>query len=240
VTLEADPFRHHPELRGQIMPHEQSFFRDMDLEEIDRQVIAAGQPPDWRTPCDLRERNRKAWFDGHLDRDLWIFGYGSLMWDPSVRFSEVRRAHSPDHARSFCLWDDGGRGSIENPGLMLALDNGAGCTGLAFRIPDDCVDHETFVLFRREMILEAYRPEWVTLETAQGAIDAVTFVANRGHDLIRPGIPLAEQSARIARAEGMLGTNFDYLDNTFRHLALLKIDDLYINALHDAATSLRG
>lgn len=235
-----DPFRHHPELRGQIAPAEDSFFRDMDLEEVDRRVIAAGQPPDWRTPCDLRERNRKAWLAGHLDRDLWIFGYGSLMWDPSVRFAEVRRAHSPVHARSFCLWDDGGRGSIEHPGLMLALDDGAGCSGLAFRIPAEGLDHEMFVLFRREMIFDAYRPAWLRLETAQGEIDALSFVANHGHDLIRPGIPLDAQARMIAAAEGMLGPNFDYLDNTLRHLALMGIDDPYIADLHAAATRLRG
>jgi len=233
-----DPFRHHPELRGQITPHGESFFRDMDLAEIDRQVIAAGQPPDWRTPCEIRERNRKAWLDGHLDEDLWLFGYGSLMWDPSVRFSEVRRAHSPVHARSFCLWDDGGRGSIDHPGLMLALDDGGGCSGLAFRIPAEGLDHETFVLFRREMIFDAYQPAWVRLETAQGEIDAVTFVANHGHDLIRPGIPLEEQARMISRAEGMLERNFAYLDNTLRHLALLKVDDPYIRALHAAASAM--
>ncbi len=80
------------------------------------------------------------------------------MWDPAMEFAEVRRARTSGFARSFCLWDVGGRGSAENPGLMLTIDAGAGCEGMAFRISVEKLDHETFVLFRREMFAPAYRP----------------------------------------------------------------------------------
>jgi cation transport protein ChaC len=128
-----DPFRHHPELRGQIKPAADSFFRDLDLAEVEAHAAKAGMPPDWRTPDDVREAGRRAALAGRLDRDLWVFGYGSLMWDPGMEFTELRRAHSPGFARRFCLWDEGGRGTVAAPGLMLAIDEAedeTGCDGM--------------------------------------------------------------------------------------------------------------
>lgn len=237
---DCDPFRHHPELRGRIKPAAESYFRDLDLGVIDARAAEAGFPADWRTPCDQREAGRHAWLAGRWDRDLWVFGYGSLMWDPSVEFAEVRKAHCQGYQRSFCLWDEGGRGSVEEPGLMLAIDAGGDCEGLAFRIEAGKLDHETFVLFRREMIAAAYRPAWLSLATGDGQIEALGFVANRGHERIRPGIPLPDQARMIARAAGVLGSNFDYLSNTHEHLELLGIDDNYVAELRAAAGSIRG
>lgn len=234
-----DPFRHHPELRDQIKPAALSRFRELDLAEIDAHAAKAGFPADWRTPCEIREAGRRSWLDGHWDQDLWIFGYGSLMWDPSVEFAEVRHALCRGHQRSFCLWDEGARGSKDDPGLMLAIDQGGLCEGLAFRIEAAKLDHETFVLFRREMINAAYRPTWLDLETSGENIRALGFVANHDHDWIKTGIPLQDQAAMIAKAEGMLGSNFDYLADTQKHLALLAIEDAYVAKLFAAAAALR-
>lgn len=234
-----DPYQHHPELRGQILPAAESFFRNIDLAEIDRRVIADGQPADWRTPCDQREAQRKAWLNGRFERDLWVFGYGSLMWDPSIEFVEVRRARTDGYGRSFCIWDEGGRGSRDRPGLMLAMDAGDGCEGLAFRIAARQTEHETFVLFRREMIVDVYHPVWLTLDTAQGPIEALSFAANHASDKVRPGIPLPEQACMIDGAEGMLGRNLDYLQSTGAHLDLMNIADPYIDALLAQTAQLR-
>ncbi len=236
----ADPFRHHPHLRDKIRPASESFFRDMNMDEIDARAAEAGFSADWRTPCDEREANRREFMIGHGDGDLWVFGYGSLMWDPALEFDEVRVARSEGYQRSFCLWDEGGRGSFAAPGLMLALDGGGACDGVAFRIHRDRIDHETFVLFRREMIGAAYRPAWLSLDTAQGAVTALTFVANHGHERIRPDIPLAEQARMIAIAEGMLGTNFDYLSDTHSHLETMNIHDGYVSELFGAVRQLRA
>lgn len=238
--IENDPFHHHPELRGKIKPSAASFFRDMNLDEIDAQVAQAGFPPDWRTPCDIREADRRRVLAPYMDRDLWIFGYGSLMWDPAVDFAEVRQATCTGYQRSFCMWDDGARGSKQVPGLMLAMDEGGHCAGLAFRIPRDSIERETFVLFRREMILPVYRPVWLRLDTAAGPIDALTFVANRGHTDIRPGLPLAQQARMIARAEGMLGRNIDYLTDLYDHLELLGVEDPYVSDLHALTRAEQG
>ena len=236
---ETDPYRHHPELRGRIRPAAESFFRDLDIDMLDISMAEAGMPADWRTPDDVREANRRTWLQDRMASDLWIFGYGSLMWDPSVEFTEVRQARATGFQRSFCLWDEGGRATADNPGLMLALDEGGFCDGLAFRIDAAQVDHETFVLFRREMIAPAYRPAWLALDTPAGPVEALGFVADRGMDNIRPGIPLDTQARMIASAQGVLGTNFDYLADTHAHLQLLGIEDAYISSVVAATRALR-
>jgi cation transport protein ChaC len=236
---DSDPYRHHPELRGKIKPAAQSFFRDLDLGLIDARAAEVGRPAGWRTPDEEREASRRDWLMDRLDQDLWIFGYGSLMWDPSVEFIEVRQAHCSGYQRSFCLWDEGGRGSLEQPGLMLALDGGGKCEGLAFRIEAKKLDHETFVLFRREMIAATYRPTWLKLDTAGGPIEALGFVANQGHERIKSGIPLPDQAKMIARARGFLGTNFDYLSDTHERLKILQIEDTYVSELYAAVNARR-
>ncbi|MEC9343767.1 MAG: gamma-glutamylcyclotransferase [Pseudomonadota bacterium] len=237
---DVDPYRHHEELRGRIRPASESYFRDLDLAEFDARVIKAGFPADWRTPCEVREADRRAWLEGRKGQDLWVFGYGSLMWDPSVEFAEVRKARCDGYQRSFCLWDEGGRGSVAAPGLMLALDEGGHCEGLTFRIEAGKLDHETFVLFRREMIAPAYRPAWLALETAHGPVEALGFVANHAYADIRPGIAPDVQAAMIARASGFLGSNFDYLSDTAEHLDLLGIEDAYVAGLYAAVRELRA
>ena len=239
LLSDSDPFRHHPDLRGKIKPAADSYFRDLDLAVIDAHRAKAGLPDGWRTPCELREAARREWLEGHWDQDLWVFGYGSLMWDPAIEFAEVRHAQCRGYQRSFCLVDQGGRGSADCPGLMLAIDEGTNCEGLAFRIDAAKLDHETFVLFRREMIAGSYRPTWLSLDTAQGPIEALGFVANRENERIKPDIPLNEQAEMISKACGLLGSNFDYLSNTRTSLELLEIRDDYISGLYAAATSLR-
>ena len=237
---DVDPFRHHPELRGKIRPAAESFFRDMDLDLIDARAAELGRPSDWRTPCEQREAARRDWLEGRWDRDLWVFGYGSLMWDPAMEIAEIRHAHCDGYERSFCLWDEGGRGTPQQPGLMLAIDIGGTCEGLAFRIKAETMDHETFVLFRREMIASVYRPTWLQLETAQGPVEALGFAADRTHERIVPDIPMQEQARMIAEASGLLGTNFDYLADTQAHLSLLGIVDPYVSELLARSQALRS
>lgn len=228
----SDPFRHHPELRDRIVPAGQSTFRELDLAQVDAHAAANGMAPDWRTPDALREAGRREVLEDRWERDLWVFAYGSLMWDPAMEFEEVRRAHTPSYARDFCLWDEGARGSVEHPGLMLAISQGDGCSGLAFRIAADRLDRETFVLFRREMIADAYVPTWLELETDQGPVEALSFAARTGHARIRPGLGLEVQASMIALASGFLGSNLDYLNGVQAQLHELGLEDAYVQALH--------
>lgn len=234
-----DPFRHHPELRGQIKPAAESFFRDLDMSAIDAHAAESGFPSDWRTPCADRDADWRQWLEAHHGRDLWVFAYGSLMWDPALEFDEVRQAHCPGYQRSFCLWDDGARGSTETPGLMLAIDEGGSSDGLAFRIPQEKLEHEIYVLFRRETLIPVYRPVLLNLNTVAGPISGLGFVANRDHKDIKPGIPFEQQVHMIAHASGLFGDNFDYLSEMYNRLEVLGVDDPYVSDLYAATVALR-
>lgn len=232
MPLADSAFVHHPELKPMIADPETSFFRDLDYEEIDRKMEEQGRARGWRHPDHTREALRRAALAGRRDRDLWVFGYGSLMWDPAFLFEEVRRACAPDYSRSFCLIDDGARGTPDQPGLMAGLDLGPGCTGLAFRIATEKIEAETEILCRRELIAPGYVCAFVDLETDQGPLKALTFVADRTADVIDPEIPIREQAKMIAHAKGIVGEAFSYLDNIKRHLDQLRIADDYIETLY--------
>lgn len=111
--------------------------------------------------------------------DVWVFGYGSLIWNPAFHFVEKRTARIHGYHRRFCLWTPLWRGSAENPGLMLGLERGGACSGVMFRIAQEAVDSELDILWRREMFTGAYRPTWVSVRSHGEPFPAITFVINR-------------------------------------------------------------
>jgi cation transport protein ChaC len=186
-------------------------------------------------PC-LSEAEFERSFAGALARwdgagDVWLFGYGSLMWNPVIHFAEQRPALLRGYHRQFCLWVHLGRGTPERPGLMLALDRGGSCHGVAFRIRAAQAREELALVWQREMLSGAYRPRWVTVETASGAERALTFTVNRAH--LRYAGRLGEDAValRLACAGGSLGPCRDYLLSTARHLAEIGVRDSYIERL---------
>src|SRR5262249_53955868 len=136
----------------------------------------------------------------------------------------IRRATLRGFHRRFCLKVEIGRGSKEAPALMAALDLGGMCEGLAFRIPADAVNHETEILWMREMIGDGYLPLFRTVLTPQGSIEALAFVMNRKGPRFAD-LSGAEAAAIIARGAGLLGTNLEYFDNLAEHVAMLGIED---------------
>ncbi len=226
MTSIADSFAHHPELRGKIKDPETSFFRDFVPERIfERHPELAWTRP-YLNSDDTREQNRRSTLEGRTSGDLWVFAYGSLMWDPAFRFSEVRRARAPDHERRFILKDIlGGRGSLHVPGLMAALDNGDGCDGLLFRIPEEIVDVETEILWRREFVAPGYIPSLITASIGNTDVCALTFVADHDAEHICGDITRDEQIAFLAGGRGILGTSIEYLENICSHFEILGIED---------------
>ena len=230
--MNADPFVHHPDLRGLITDPEKSFFRNFRPADIDARMKALGRPDGWRHTDEEIEAARLAFLAERLDSDLWIFAYGSLMWDPGFNFTEVRRANAPRHARKFILKDSfGPRGCPEAPGLMAALDDGEGCDGLAFRISRDAVRHESGVFWRRELLAYAYRPAFTKVSTAFGEVDALTVVANHGAEVIRADLTRAEQIRYVATGRGFLGSSLEYLENIEAHFAAMGIEDREVTEL---------
>lgn len=167
-------------------------------------------------------------------RDLWVFGYGSLIWHPGFDFVDKRLATLPGYRRSFCMASIRYRGTPEAPGLVLALDAepASECVGVAYRVPAASAGATLEYLRARELISYAYDEAWLTVRLAQddgdgggGEIEAVTFVINRGHAQYRGGLTLQDQADVIARAVGPRGPNADYLMNTVESLEALGLHD---------------
>lgn len=158
-------------------------------------------------------------------QDLWVFGYGSLIWNPAFHYEEKHCALLHGWHRSFCLKLLMGRGTPEKPGLMLALDHGGACRGVVFRIAAPQVRQELWLLWQREMFGGAYNARWVSLNTGERTVKGLTFVINRAHPRYVKGLS-AEQSAQmILDGKGELGSNFEYFENTVSYLRTLGVRD---------------
>lgn len=228
----ADAFSCHPELRGRISDPLTSPSRALTTAKLASLTKARGLPAGWWYSDSEREAERARTIAGRQDTDLWVFGYGSLMWDPAIRFEEVRRAHVRDHARRFILKDIyGGRGTVDVPGLMVALDKGPGCDGLAYRISRRNIDEETEVLWRRERIGPAYTPVFVEAITADSRMMALTFVADHDATLIDASLTRAQQIRYCATGTGFMGSSLDYLRNIASQFAALGIQDNEVSEL---------
>lgn len=158
---------------------------------------------------------------------LWIFGYGSLLWHPGFEPAEQVRASLAGYHRSFCMLSIHHRGTVERPGLVLALDHMAGgsCEGLALRVREGEDEAVLAYLRERELISSAYLEERVNLSLADGrGVEAVAYVIDPEHEQYCQ-FDLEEQARRIAGAVGGRGPNPEYLFNTAGHLAALGIQD---------------
>ncbi|NNJ67208.1 MAG: gamma-glutamylcyclotransferase [Boseongicola sp.] len=232
----SDPFVHHPELRALIADPEASMFRKQSMAEFIAFIEAAGLETDWFHSDAEREASRAAAIKGREEQDFWFFGYGSLMWDPGIRFVEVRRAYMPGYSRQFILKDTfGGRGTDETPGLMAALDHGEGCHGLAFRIAKEELETETDFIWRREFIAPGYHPEFATVETDHGSFEALTFLADHEAETMCADLTWEEKVRFAATGKGLFGTSLEYISNIIEHFETLGIDDADTKDLHTAA-----
>jgi len=170
--------------------------------------------------------------------DLWVFGYGSLMWNPAIHVDESLPGVVEGFHRSFCMRLMFGRGMPDNPGLMLCLVPGGACHGIAHRIAPDHVESESKILWMREMLSGAYIPTWVDIDLGAKRVRGVTFVMNTEHPRYLPDLDHDEKARRIARAEGHLGTNRDYLFRTASALADAGAKDAYIDDIHARVAAL--
>ena len=235
AAMIENPFAHLPHLRERLTPCEDSELRmtPQRLAVWDERAREAGHPANWRLPDHEREATRHAMLTQH-DRhdDIWVFAYGSLMWDPGIRFAEVRLARVEGYQRRFGYRITTGRGSLECPALMLTLAPLPGiCTGLVFRVPAKLVEDETAILWRREMVRGGYAPQWRKLATPQGDIKALVFAANCAHPEYVGELPLIETATVVATACGPLGSNRAYLESLANQLLALEIEDPYVAQL---------
>lgn len=175
--------------------------------------------------------------------DLWVFGYGSLIWNPGFPHVETVLATLPGFARSFCMRSIHHRGTVDAPGLVLALDPhpGAACQGMAFRVDPQAHGATMTALRERELISSAYVEETHDLDLTDGRrVTAVTYVIDTAHDQYCGGLPLDEQAGIIARAIGGRGPNREYLFNTADHLVELGIEDAELSWLARVVRAMAG
>jgi len=173
--------------------------------------------------------------------EAWIFAYGSLMWNPALVHAGASPCRVEGWHRSFCFWLPMGRGTPELPGLMLALERGGACEGIAYRLAPHQVESELAILWNREMLAGIYRPQWVPTTLRDGrSVTAVTFEVDPGHSQYCGGLPIEKQAHHMAFAEGPRGTSRDYLANTAAHARALGIHDPYIEDMIERVARLRG
>lgn len=187
---------------------------------------------------DALERSLRSTLDRRPDQpdmqgDVWLFGYGSLIWNPMVVHTERRRATVHGYHRGFYLYSRINRGTWDNPGLVLGLDRGGSCHGMVFRIPSHVIEQEFRVLWRREMMTGAYHPRWlrVKLEGEAPPQRALAFVMNRAHEAYAGRLPDERVVTCLRRATGLYGPARDYLHQTLLGLATHGVDDPYLGRL---------
>jgi len=143
---------------------------------------------------------------------VWIFGYGSLMWNPAFEFDESAPGTLVGWHRAFCLRLTAGRGTASRPGRMLALKEGGRTTGLAYRLPEAQLEDELTLLWKREMITGCYLPTWCRLALDDGrTVNALVFIMDPRHPLYEADTRAQTIAPLIAAASGPLGTNAQYL-----------------------------
>lgn len=171
--------------------------------------------------------------------DVWLFAYGSLIWNPTIHFVERQCATVKGYHRRYCLWTRMGRGTHDCPGLTLALERGGTCCGVAYRIGAEIAAQELEVVVRREIITGAYVARWLRMTTSHGPGWGIAFVINRAHERYAGLLPEARVIETVATAKGPLGACATYLFNTVAHLEALGIRDRRLFRLRDRVAALQ-
>jgi cation transport protein ChaC len=191
--------------------------------------------------------NFKIWSDEELlqsiretlqqrsSKELWIFAYGSLIWNPLFDYSDRRSVIVEGWQRHFCLLAPVGRGTIDNPGLILGLEvnSESSCQGIAYRLPiDENLESELLLLWRREMVVGSYIPTWIIGRNLnslgkldEDKIEVLAFTVNPQHGVYVKNISPQTVVESLATARGSLGSSAEYLCNTVRGLLAAGIED---------------
>lgn len=207
---------------------------------LTRELIAAAYPSPaaddggkipLRSDAELAATLEATLGEGGVGEEVWLFAYGSLMWKPEVEFAERRIATVRGWHRRFCLWQWRYRGTQEKPNLMLALDRGGACKGVAYRIQGPGLAAKLAEVWKREMIAYGYVSRWLAAETDAGPVKALAFVANHGGERYAGRLPHATIARHIADACGHAGPGAAYLCEAVLHLEELGIHDRALWAL---------
>ena len=162
---------------------------------------------------------------------VWVFGYGSLMWNPDFKLVEKRTGYLKGYHRSLCLKSIVYRGSPDYHGLVFGLDIGYSCQGMVYKIARENIHSELLKIWEREMFAGTYIPTWVNVKTKHGSVSAITFVINKKHEHYIPNLKLDKIAERVVKAEGTCGSCHDYVRNTVKSLHHLGLRDSSLEKL---------
>ena len=166
--------------------------------------------------------------------DLWVFGYGSLMWRPGFKYAEKVPARLIGEHRALCVCSFDHRGTPEKPGLVLGLDRGGACRGIAFRVAPEQRKATIEYLRAREQTTHVYREVtrsvWLN-NSSQQRVSALTYVADRSHVQYAGRLPLNEQLRIVRQGHGRSGNNRDYVRSTHEHLLDMGVKDPILQRL---------
>jgi cation transport protein ChaC len=176
------------------------------------------------------------------DEPMWVFGFGSLMWNPCFDYDIKTAAVLKGYDRKFHIWTTRARGTPDNPGLGLCLEDCAGaCRGVAFRLVEGDVEAAWERLWEREMGSGIYRPVWVSLESEDyDRIVALTFVVNREHPHYAGPMPSERMADIMAGAKGSYGLCRDYLAGTIEEMRKLDVSDSDLEELLSRVDAIEG
>jgi cation transport protein ChaC len=195
---------------------------------VERTEPDPGPPPGMHIPTDDEMRATAAAFLANRpDGPLHLFAYGSLIWKPETEHLDALPARVHGWHRRFCMRLTRWRGTIEQPGMMMALDRGGSCSGIVYRLPaEDEIGQMTRLLWRETDATPSTNvPRWVSLETDRGPLTAIAFVASPAGANYAGNVPLAEVARSLAHAAGHWGSGAQYLYNTVLNLEANGIRD---------------
>ena len=209
-----------------------------------RKPNAGGTEHDWPHPDPEADGGSGAEADGVLSdgancrQGIWVFGYGSLMWRPGFPHLDSVPARLIGYHRSLCVYSWVHRGTPERPGLVLGLDRGGSCRGLAFRIATEQEAEVLAYLDAREMVTRVYERRRLPVVLAGGArLQAWCYVVRRDHEQYAGRLPEAARLELIRHSVGRSGRNVEYVINTVAHLETMGVFDA---PLHGLAAWLRA
>lgn len=186
-----------------------------------------------------RSRSNRAARLGIPPGDLWIFGYGSLMWDPGFPYIQWAPAIVHGYHRALCVLSHRWRGTPERPGLVLGLIRGGACRGIAFRVARADVEATLQRLWAREMRRRVYHPRLLRVRLPGREVRALGFVADTTHPAYAGELTIQQIAERIVNSSGARGPNLDYLTRTIEHLAELGVRDRNLMRVLAATRALR-
>jgi cation transport protein ChaC len=171
--------------------------------------------------------------------DLWVFGYGSLMWAPEFSYADRKTGRVHGYHRALCILSSRYRGTPDKPGLVMGLCRGGSCWGMAFRVQVGRAKEVLDTLWQREMLNKVYRPKFVPVSLpGTRRVQALAFVADTTHRQFVRELDLSGRARLVAQGIGQRGRCVDYIRNTLDHMRELGVHDPHLARILDAAMSL--